>query len=76
MSISEFKATCLKVIERIRRTGESLLILKNGQPAALLSPPPPPSHKAEFGCLKHKMKIVGDVISPVEEQGWEALDGD
>jgi antitoxin (DNA-binding transcriptional repressor) of toxin-antitoxin stability system len=74
MSISEFKATCLKVIERIRRTGESLTILKNGEPAAVVGPPPPSTHQAQFGCLKHKMRIEGDIISPLDEQGWECLD--
>jgi antitoxin (DNA-binding transcriptional repressor) of toxin-antitoxin stability system len=74
MSISEFKATCLKVIERIRRTGESLTILKNGEPAAVVGPPPPPVNNAQFGCLQHKMKITGDIISPIDEQGWESLD--
>jgi antitoxin (DNA-binding transcriptional repressor) of toxin-antitoxin stability system len=67
MSISEFKATCLKVIERLRRTGESLLILKNGKPAVLIVTPPSSDSQAKFGCMKDKMKITGDIVSPTKE---------
>jgi prevent-host-death family protein len=42
MSISKFKATCLAVLERVRKTGEPLLITKHGVPIAQVLPAPPP----------------------------------
>lgn len=74
MSISEFKATCLKVVERIRSTGQQLLITKNGVPAAVIGPPPPnPKKQGLFGAMKGKIQFHGDIVSPVGEEDWEAL---
>jgi prevent-host-death family protein len=74
MSISEFKATCLKVLERIRRTGQQLLITKNGEPTALVTPPPPMhvSRKTYRGIAKDTLKIHGDIVSPIKQE-WDAL---
>jgi hypothetical protein len=38
MTISEFKATCIKGMERIRVTGHELIISNNGQPAVVVAP--------------------------------------
>lgn len=75
ISISEFKATCLKVIERIRTSGRSLLITKNGEPAALVTPPPKRKSKGEqlFGRMKDQGKIEGDIVAPIEDADWEVL---
>src|SRR4029453_19370183 len=53
MSISKFKATCLAALERVRKTGEPLLITKRGVPMAQVLPAPPPAPHAEsaFGCM-------------------------
>ena len=75
LSISEFKATCLKVIERVRSSGRSLLITKNGEPAALVTPPPKRKAGDErlFGKMRDQGKITGDIVSPIEDAGWEVL---
>jgi prevent-host-death family protein len=39
MAISEFKATCLAVLERVRRTKRPVLITRFGQPVAEVVPP-------------------------------------
>ena len=39
IAISEFKATCLAVFERVRRTGASALITHRGVPIAEITPP-------------------------------------
>lgn len=74
MSISQFKATCLAVLERVRATGEPLLITKHGVPVAQVLPPPPPSVSASaFGCLAGTAEIVGDLLDPLPAEDWEAL---
>jgi prevent-host-death family protein len=74
MSISQFKATCLAVLERVRTTGEPLLITKHGLAVAQVLPPPLPSPSASaFGCLAGSAKEVGDLLAPLPEEDWEVL---
>ena len=67
---SEFKATCLKLMDEVAETGEEIVITKRGKPIAKLT-----SHrerpKTLFGAGRDRMKIVGDVISPIDVE-WEA----
>ena len=39
LAISEFKATCLKVLDQVRKTGKPVLVTKRGEPLALVVPP-------------------------------------
>lgn len=74
INVSEFKAVCLRLLERVRQTGEPIEILKNGQPLAVVYPPAAPGRQASFGSLKSTLRgPVGDLISPVAEEDWEAL---
>ena len=74
IAISEFKATCLRLLERVRRSGEPILITKNGEPCALVGPPPAEkmAKTSYYGKLRDKAEIVGDIISPTGEN-WNAL---
>ena len=74
VNVSEFKATCLRLLERVRQTGEPLEILKNGQLLATVHPPATQSRKGKFGCMRHTVRgKVGDLITPLEDQNWEVL---
>ena len=75
IAISKFKATCLALIEKVRRTGEPILVTRKGQPVAQVLPPPPPQKpKTWLGCLSTKGKIIGDIISPIcNEDEWEVF---
>ncbi|MFU8770344.1 MAG: type II toxin-antitoxin system Phd/YefM family antitoxin, partial [Desulfotignum sp.] len=42
ISISEFKATCLKLIDQVKNTGVSIIVTKRGEPYALVTRPPAP----------------------------------
>jgi len=72
ISISKFKATCLAELEKVRKTGEPLLITKRGVPIAQVAPPPPAKNKG-FGCMKEFSREIGDIVGPVEEEDWESL---
>ena len=74
LSISEFKATCLKVLEQVRRTGKSVLVTKRGEPIALVVPPSPPQPESGWlGAFAGAASIVGDVVSPAaDDTDWEA----
>jgi len=73
MAISEFKATCLAVLEGVRRTKKPVLITRFGQPVAEVVPPSTPRPKSWIGSMVGSAKILGDIVSPVsEERDWEA----
>lgn len=75
MAVSEFKATCLRVLERIRSTGRPLLITKRGAPLATVLPPPPekPPGAEVFGCMAGTCEETGDILEPLDPSDWEVL---
>ncbi len=75
MAISEFKATCLAVLERVRSTGRPLLITKRGKPIAEVIPPTlATSGAAWLGAMQGTARITGDIIAPVvANEDWEAI---
>lgn len=75
ISISKFKATCLAVLEEVRRTGKTIRVTRFGEPVADVVPPGPPARpKGWLGCMRSLTKIKGDIVSPVvDESEWEVL---
>ena len=75
IAISKFKATCLAVLKRVRRTGKPVRITRFGKPVAEIVPPsPPPRPESWLGCMSGTAEIAGDIVSPVlEPEEWEAL---
>jgi prevent-host-death family protein len=74
MAISKFKAHCLAVIERVRRTGTPVLITRFGEPMAEIVPPSAGDRTEHWlGCMRGTARITGDIVEPVAEQDWEAL---
>jgi prevent-host-death family protein len=74
MAISEFKATCLAVLERVRRTGQPIIVTKRGEPIAKVCPPAPSAPTGNWiGSLVGSVKLLGDIVSPaVDPEEWEA----
>jgi prevent-host-death family protein len=75
IAISKFKATCLAVLEKVRRTRKPILVTRFGEPVAEVLPPPPrPRPERWLGALASTGEIKGDIISPaLDERDWEAL---
>lgn len=74
IAISKFKATCLAVLERVRKTGKPILVTRFGQPMAEISPPSPAKTERKLGTLRGTFDIVGDIVSPAsDEEDWEVL---
>lgn len=73
--ISKFKATCLAVLDTVKRTGRPILVTRRGKPIAVIEPPPPPKkQKSWLGSYKGRGKITGDIISPaVPEKSWQVV---
>jgi prevent-host-death family protein len=74
VSISEFKATCLARLERVRRTGQRLVVTKRGVPVAEVVPPRiQPVDRSWLGSASGTGRIVGDLIAPVlTDADWDA----
>jgi prevent-host-death family protein len=75
IAISKFKATCLAVLERVRKTGKPVLVTRFGEPVAEVVPPPAPKRPADWiGSFEGTAKILGDIVSPADdEEDWEVL---
>lgn len=75
IAISKFKATCLVVLDRVRKTEKPIQITRFGKPVAKVFPPSLPSRPDDWiGSMSSTGHVVGDVVSPaVDEADWETL---
>ena len=75
IAISKFKATCLAVLERVRKTRKPVRVTRFGEPVAEVVPPSAkPKKKSWLGCMQGTGRIVGDIVSPAsDEEDWEVL---
>ena len=75
LPVSEFKATCLAVLQRVKRTGRPVLITRFGEPVAEVVPPSRSTpDNAWLGSMQGRATIVGDVVGPaLEPRAWRAL---
>ena len=75
ISISKFKATCLAVLEKVRKTRQPVLITRFGQPLVEIVPARPAARPAHWiGLFANTGRIHGDIVSPAtDERDWEAL---
>jgi prevent-host-death family protein len=75
IAISEFKAKCLAVLERVRSTKKPIRITRFGKPVAEVVPPTSVQERSSWiGSMKQSLEIVGDMVSPAnEESEWEVL---
>ncbi len=70
ISVSKFKATCLSVLEDVKNQKKKIQITKRGKPIAEIIPV---EHQKKDIPLKDTVTFLGDIISPVSEDEWEAL---
>ena len=70
---SEFKAKCLKLMDEVAESGQEIIITKNGRPVSRLAPYRK-RPRTFFGADKGKIKILGDIVSPLDVE-WDAEQG-
>lgn len=74
VAISEFKAKCLALLDQVQKTKQSIRVTRFGKPIAEVVPPSPLPVAEWMGSMKHRIEILGDIVSPAnEESDWEAL---
>lgn len=73
IAISKFKATCLAVLERVRKTGNPIRVTRFGQVIAQIGPALGPAPRRLFGRRVGSGEILGDIVGPTgDESDWEA----
>jgi prevent-host-death family protein len=72
ISVTQFKATCLGVIDQVQKEKSRVTITRHGKPAAELIPISASSPGKLFGRSKDSTVILGDLLG-TEEQ-WDAED--
>jgi prevent-host-death family protein len=74
VAISEFKSKCLAILEQVRLTKTPIRITRFGEPVAEIVPPTLVIDRTKWiGSMKDSMEILGDIISPANEDDWECL---
>jgi antitoxin (DNA-binding transcriptional repressor) of toxin-antitoxin stability system len=72
IAISKFKATCLAVLEKVRKTNEPILVTRFGHPIAEINPPGA-AKKIKLGGGAGTAVILGDIVGPIGDlSDWEA----
>jgi prevent-host-death family protein len=69
---SEFKAKCLKLMDEVNASGETLTVTKNGKPVVEVRPAVR-KRRTLLGLHKGLGETRGDIIGPVLEDDWEAF---
>ena len=73
INASDFKARCLSILDRVRATGERVVILKRGRPVAELGPATEALARYPQTELEGTVSVVGDIVGPVlPENHWES----
>jgi prevent-host-death family protein len=70
IAAGEFKAKCLKMLDKVADERETLVITKRGIPVAKVIPIP---SKGDFvGSMRGSVIWEGDIVSPIDVE-WEAM---
>ncbi len=73
IAVSEFKATCLAVLERVRRTGVPIVVTRHGEPIAEVVPASPLAPPESWlGAMRDTGTVIGDLVAPLGTREWEA----
>jgi len=71
IAVSKFKATCLGVIEEVRKTRTPVRITRFGRPVAEIVPVVAAPESSWLGCMRDQMKTTGDIVAPIHAfRGW------
>lgn len=74
IAISEFKAKCLALLDQVQKTKKPIRVTRFGKPIAEVVPPSPAPPADWMGSMKDRIEILGDIVSPADEEtDWEAL---
>ena len=76
MAISKFKAKCLAVLQRVKRTGKPVLVTRFGKPIAEVVPAVRAGPRLTRGSAPSSLEAASSATScrqMVDEKDWEVL---
>jgi prevent-host-death family protein len=65
VNIAEARNQFTRLIRAVE-AGEQVVITRNGKPVAQLAPPPQERRKAQFGGMRHRIKLLKGWDDPVD----------
>jgi len=68
---ADFKATCLKLFDRVRDEGVEYIVTKHGKPVARVVPAGV-SPTSLHGAFAGRIRVTGDIVSMDWHDEWEA----
>ncbi|MEM9291936.1 MAG: type II toxin-antitoxin system Phd/YefM family antitoxin [Acidobacteriota bacterium] len=76
LPVSELKGQLAAILERVRISGQEILVTRHGRPLVRILPPvdSPAITTGAFGALAHTLREEGDLLTPLDEGDWEALE--
>ena len=76
VSVSEFKAKALGLLERVASQGSSFIVTKRGKPIARVVPFQDEKEKPTPDRLSGTVVFEGDIVSPLGAKLWKAAEPD
>lgn len=73
VSVTEFKAKCLALLDEIGERGGRITITKRGRPLATVGPAHRPAWKSPEGAWAGRVTITGGLVRMDTSGLWEAL---
>jgi prevent-host-death family protein len=73
VSATDFKATCLRVLDTVAETRQGIVVTKRGKPVARVVPMINRPDNI-VGAMRGTIEIRGDIVGPVGVK-WKALKG-
>jgi len=68
---ANFKAECLRLLDEVAARRQPIIVTKRGKPVAKLVPVDEEPIDI-FGRMAGTIKILGDIIAPIEDLEWTA----
>jgi antitoxin (DNA-binding transcriptional repressor) of toxin-antitoxin stability system len=73
VNVTDFKATCLALLDEIGKRGGTITITKRGRPLATVGPVRSPAWKCPEGSWIEKVTIAGDIVGTETSELWDVL---
>lgn len=70
LAAAEFKAKCLRLMDRVRETGAEYVITKHGKPVAKLVPYTEARRRSLLGCMKGTVLGYDRPFDPIDGE-WD-----
>ncbi len=73
IAISKFKATCLAVLDKVKKTGQPVMVTRFGRPVAQINPPATTRKAPKLGTGADTAEILGDIVGSITDiSDWDA----